>query len=296
MSTRMAAAEQISIWRERVETSFPGVFADRPGIPARLAQAMEYAVSAGGKRLRPTLVLASCHAAGGSEEQALPAALGIELIHTYSLIHDDLPAMDDDDLRRGKPATHVAFGEALGILAGDALHTLAFELLALAPLPEDRIVAQVLTLALAAGAAGMAGGQVLDLEAEGSQPTEASVGQIHRLKTGALLQASLELGAHAAGAEAEMIAELGRAGSEVGLAFQIRDDILDATASSDELGKTAGKDAAAGKATWPALVGLEESERRATTLASQALERLSELGPAAEPLRHLVRLAVDRRN
>ncbi|MBP7147208.1 MAG: polyprenyl synthetase family protein [Acidobacteria bacterium] len=254
---------------------------------------MRYSALGGGKRLRPLLVLAACRACGGDEEQALPAALAVEMIHAYSLVHDDLPAMDDDELRRGRPTTHVAFGEALAILAGDALQSRAFEMLARAR-PAERVAAQLAVLARAAGAPGMAGGQALDLLAEGRDVDEAGVEAIHRLKTGALLTACFRLGALAAGAPAPVVETLTAAGREIGLAFQIQDDVLDVTASTAELGKTAGKDQRASKATWPAVVGLDESRRRATELLASALARLAPLGPTAHPLVRLARQSVER--
>ena len=287
---------QLDLWRRLFSERAESLFSSRREIPGKLREAMSYAMMAGGKRLRPLLVLSSCRAAGGTDERALPAALAVEMIHTYSLIHDDLPAMDDDDLRRGRPTTHVIFGEAMAILAGDALHTMAFETLAGANLPAARIRAQVATLARAAGPGGMAGGQVLDLLAEGQEPSEELVSHIDRLKTGALLAASHRLGAEAAGGETSLLERLEEVGERVGLAFQMQDDILDQTATSEQLGKTPGKDQAAGKVTWPAVVGIEETGRRARMLVQQALDLLEPLGPRAAALRHLTRLAVERHN
>jgi geranylgeranyl pyrophosphate synthase len=216
------------------------------------------------------------------------------MLHAYSLVHDDLPAMDDDDLRRGRPTVHRAFDEATAILAGDALQTRAFEVLASAPLPPERVVAQVRTLATAAGTDGMAGGQQLDLNAEGLAASEALVTEIDRRKTGALLQAAFVLGAQAAGAAPDLVAALAKVGADVGLAFQIQDDLLDETATTAELGKTAGKDVAAGKVTWPAAVGRDESARRARVLLQGALARIEALGPRAAPLAELVRRTASR--
>ncbi|MCU0225069.1 MAG: polyprenyl synthetase family protein [Acidobacteria bacterium] len=284
-------------WRDLVEHGLAEAVAAPPGTcdaAAELVDAMRYALLGGGKRLRPLLTLAACRACGGAAEAALPAALAIELIHAYSLVHDDLPAMDDDDLRRGRPTTHKVYGEALGILAGDALQTRAFELLARAPLPGATVAQQVAALAAAAGPAGMAGGQALDLAAEGKPADADAVARIGRMKTGALLTACFELGALAAGAPPELRARLVRCGAQVGEAFQIQDDILDLTASTEQLGKTAGKDLAQGKATWPALVGLDAARRRTAALRDEALAELAELGPPAVPLAALVRAAVDR--
>ncbi len=289
------AETRFEAWRSLVTRELESTFAPRESCPEPLFEAMRYAMMAGGKRLRPLLVLASCAAAGGRDEDALPAALAIEMIHTYSLVHDDLPAMDDDDLRRGRPTTHVVYGEALAILAGDALHTYAFETLGASHLPPARVRAQLATLARAAGPAGMAGGQVLDLLAEGQEPNEGLVRQIHRLKTGALLAAAHRLGAEGAGAAAELATHFEAIGHKVGLAFQIQDDVLDVTSTTEELGKTVGKDEAAGKATWPALVGLEESKRRAKALMEEALAEIDGLEGDTAPLAFLVRKMVERR-
>jgi len=276
-------------WRARVD----GYLAARLASPVgdgspELLEAMRYAVLGGGKRLRPLFVLAAARAANGDPDAALPFAAAVELVHAYSLVHDDLPAMDDDELRRGRPTVHVVHGEAMAILAGDALQALAFETLAEAPLPPERIVTALRTLGQAAGALGMAGGQALDLLSEGRPPTEELVARIDRLKTGALIAASFRLGAEAAGASAELAARLEAAGRSAGLAFQVQDDILDATASTEVLGKTAGKDAAQEKATWVAAVGLAEARRRAAEAFAETRELLGPLGPPAEPLLRLV--------
>ncbi len=281
-------------WRTTFNKRMEQTLTPQGDIPEALLEAMRYAVMGGGKRLRPLLIQASCLAVGGHVTDALPAALAVEMIHSYSLIHDDLPSMDDDALRRGRPTTHVVYGEALAILAGDALHSFAFETLARASLPAKRIQALTATLARAAGPGGMAGGQVLDMLAEGEPASEESVSQIHRLKTGALLAASHRLGAEAGGAAPESADFFEKVGHKVGLAFQIQDDILDETATTEQMGKTVGKDQASAKATWPAVVGLEESARRAKTLTQEALEDLELYGDAAELLRGLVRLAVER--
>ena len=214
---------------------------------------MRYSLLAGGKRLRPILVLAAAEAVGGRSEQALPAAAAVEMIHTYSLVHDDLPSMDDDSLRRGVPTSHVVFGEAIAVLAGDALQAHAFRLLSepAEGLPPERALRALHVLATAAGTAGMVGGQVADLEAEGKAVTAENLEFIHRSKTGALLRASVEIGAIVGGADDANIAALSRYGEHIGLAFQIVDDVLDVTATSEALGKSAGKDERAGKATLP---------------------------------------------
>lgn len=287
--------QRLEAWRSKVEAALVAALEPVGESEPTLLRAMQHAVQAGGKRLRPLLVLATCEAAGGGVDDALPAAVAVELLHSYSLVHDDLPAMDDAQLRRGQLCTHVLFGEAIGILAGDALQTRAFELLTESHLPSDRVVRQVAVLARAAGVAGMAGGQVLDLAAEGrDQLREEEVLRIHRLKTGALLAGSLQLGALAAGASHDALERFINAGNALGLAFQIQDDVLDATSSDAVLGKTAGQDAVRGKATWPAVVGLEESRRRVTKLTQECLRHLEPLGERCEPLRELARRAAHR--
>jgi geranylgeranyl diphosphate synthase type II len=261
--------------------------------PAALHQAMRYSIFAGGKRLRPALVLASGQAAGGSFDDAAPAACAVEMIHTYSLIHDDLPAMDNDDLRRGRPTCHKAFGEALAILAGDALLTRAFEILTQTPRAEA-VPGIVRAIARGAGTQGMVGGQVLDLEGEGKTAALASVLAIHKWKTAALIAACCEAGALSGGASRGDFDKLGDYGRKIGLAFQIIDDILDVTSSPEALGKTPGKDARAGKATYPAVLGLERARREAHRLLGQALAALQGLGPRARTLEALAYFVVER--
>ncbi len=287
-------AAPLDAWRRLVDDGLASALPPAGGIAAPLPEAMRHATLGGGKRLRPLLVLAACHAAGGAVEDALPAALAIEMLHTYSLVHDDLPAMDDDELRRGRATVHVKYGEATAILAGDALQTRAFEVLAGAPLPPERVVAQVRTLARAAGVDGMAGGQQLDLLAEGAPAAAERVAAIHQRKTAALFAAALQLGAEAAGAPEQLVLALGRIGDRLGLAFQIQDDLLDQTGATADLGKTSGKDAASRKATWPAAVGREASERRVGELLDQVVDELATLGDRAEPLAALVRRTAHR--
>ena len=255
--------------------------------PADLGEAMRYAVLDGGKRLRPLLVLATAEAVGGDMAAALRAACAIELIHAYSLVHDDMPCMDNDVLRRGKPTVHVQFGEAQALLAGDALQTLAFELLT----PQDGSVspqvqaACVGLLARASGYQGMAGGQAIDLASVGHRLSEAQLRQMHRLKTGALLLCSVQMGAACGAAvSASVHAALQHFGEAMGLAFQVVDDILDVTADSATLGKTAGKDAAADKPTYVALMGLAPAQRLADELAAQAAQALQDTGLPTERL------------
>ena len=267
----------------------------RPEGPAhRLAEAMRYSVFAGGKRLRPILALMASDLCRGSRELALPPACATELVHTYSLIHDDLPAMDDDDFRRGRPSCHKAFDEATAILAGDALLTLAFEILARPPC-ERQAAALVATLARGAGVAGILAGQQADMDFTGQEPTAERVGFIHWHKTAALMGAALRLGALAAGAAGDTADRLGRFGELLGIAFQITDDALDVEATSEQLGKTAGKDAAKGKVTYPAVFGLAESRRRAAAFAEGAIAELEPFGPAADLFRDLARYVVGRR-
>ena len=271
--------------------------------PAGLGQAMRYAVLDGGKRLRPLMVLAAAQAVDAAESPAaLRAACAIELIHAYSLVHDDMPCMDNDVLRRGKPTVHVQFGEAQALLAGDALQTLAFELLT----PQDGSVSAVVQarcaglLARASGYWGMAGGQAIDLASVGRPLTEDQLRQMHRLKTGALLVCSVELGAACADAVTPSVRDaLIHFGQALGLAFQVVDDILDVTADSVTLGKTAGKDAAADKPTYVSLMGLEAAQRHADALAAQALQALEETGlndTSLQPLRALAAMVVRRQH
>jgi geranylgeranyl diphosphate synthase, type II len=256
--------------------------------PATIHRAMRYSVFAGGKRLRPVLALAAAEACGGKSERAIPAACAVECIHTYSLIHDDLPCMDDDDFRRGRPTNHKVFGEGVAVLAGDALLTLAFEILAKArPTARYSAAAQVTELAHAAGSRWLVGGQVADIEGEGRTLSGAGLRYIHRCKTAALLAASIRLGAMSANATPAQLRALTTFGRSVGLAFQIIDDILDVTQPSEKLGKTAGKDAAVQKATYPAVFGLEKSRveaRRLTRAAHHALVSFGEKGAVLRAL------------
>jgi len=247
--------------------------------PAVIHKAMRHSVFAGGKRLRPILCIAAAEACGGGAADAMPAACAVELLHTYSLVHDDLPAMDDDDLRRGRPTCHKVFGEAIGILCGDALLTGAFAVLATAkPTPRHSAAAMVGLLARAGDSRNLIGGQVLDLEGENQPATRASLKRIHEAKTAALLTASLQLGAMTANAAPRALAALAVFGHALGHAFQVIDDILDVTATSAELGKTTDKDAAAAKATYPAVIGLEASRREAARLTRRAHDALAPLG------------------
>lgn len=259
--------------------------------PKKLLEAMRYSLLAGGKRLRPLLVLCSCQACGGDRENAWPAALAVEYIHTYSLIHDDLPAMDDDDMRRGRPTLHKAFDEATALLAGDGLLTDAFSVLAKSRVNSSRMV---LELAMAAGACGMVGGQMLDVEADHLPPEEISLEVIHRAKTGRLFVAAAVLGGLAAAAPQKQIALLRRYGATMGHAFQVADDLLDVVGDPAVVGKNLGRDSARGKFTYVTRDGVDQTRAEANRLGQLAKEILSPLGPAADPLKTIVNKAVDR--
>jgi geranylgeranyl diphosphate synthase, type II len=264
--------------------------------PSSIHQAMRYSVFAGGKRIRPILCLETARIFDGDAAHALYPGCAIEFIHTYSLIHDDLPALDNDDLRRGKPTSHKKFGEATAILAGDGLLTLAFETIAAAPVLPERRVAMVTEIATAAGTVkGMVGGQVVDLESEGKQVEPEKLEYIHQSKTAALIRASVTSGALCAGAPLDDVARLRRFGETIGWAFQVTDDILDVEESSAALGKTAGKDIAQQKATYPAVFGLERSHKIAEELSAKAIAELQEYGERAERLRTIAEFLVLRR-
>ena len=284
----------LETWRARVDHALEAALALPANPEPRLAAGMRHAVLLGGKRMRPLLVHASGHACGADPDALDAPATAIELIHAYSLVHDDLPAMDDDALRRGQPTVHVAFGQATAILVGDALQSLAFQVLADAPVPDDRRVAMLHELAVAAGAGGMCGGQALDLAATGTGPGLQALERLHALKTGALIRAAVRLGAIAAGVDAATRERLDRFADALGLAFQVRDDLLDVEGDSATLGKTPGKDAAQDKATFPALVGVEASRERLRALSQTMEQALAGFGDSAGPLRTLARLAVER--
>ena len=293
--------------------------------PHSIHRAMRHSTFAGGKRLRPILVQEAARCVAGElPPGAADLGAAVEMVHTYSLIHDDLPALDNDDLRRGKPTCHVAFGEAIAILAGDALQTLAFQTIAELPAPSATVVAILREFAIAIGTGvgpvpgsdtvgalppGMIGGQVLDIEGEGQKPTAALVERIHRAKTGALITTSIVCGGllglgHCLGSPERIanmrctaedaIARLRTFGEKAGLAFQIIDDVLDMTQSSEQLGKTAGKDTATEKATWPAVFGIEQSRRDAAELIADAFAALEPFGETADPLKAVARYLVDR--
>ena len=256
---------------------------------------LRHSIFAGGKRLRPILCLAAAEACGGSAEAAMPAACAVECLHTYSLIHDDLPCMDDDDFRRGVPTCHKVYGDAVAVLAGDALQALAFELTAKTP-ENARYTAKdyILELAVTAGSLHLIGGQVMDLEGEGKRLPLADLRYVHESKTAALLTTSLKLGAMSAGASAEQLAAIHRFGWNIGLAFQVIDDILDVTQTSEKLGKSAGKDLATEKSTYPALLGLEASRAEAHRLTDEAMAALASFSTQGERLHQMAEYLVGR--
>jgi len=281
-----------------VERFLDGYLPPENAYPAAIHRAVRYSLFAPGKRLRPSLVLAAAEAVGGKDEDALAGAAAVEMIHTYSLIHDDLPSMDNDSLRRGRPTSHVVFGEAIAILAGDALLTHAFHLLATAPssLDSTRRLRAIGILAEAAGLTGLIGGQVVDLESEAVAVSAETLDFIHRHKTGRLISAATQLGANLGGAGDPTIEMLAHFGSGIGLAFQIVDDILDVEGDAASLGKTAGKDQQAAKATYPRLHGIESARRQAATLVEESIALITSLGSPAEPLRALARRILERRS
>ncbi len=272
----------------RTEAALEILIAGWDTAPARLVEAARYSLFAGGKRLRPALALGACELVLGEDTPALPAACALEMIHTYSLIHDDLPAMDNDDLRRGRPTSHRVFGEAAAILAGDALLTMAFDAAAAAGAEIVREIAQ------AAGIEGMVGGQLLDMDAEGRPASLEELRRIHACKTGALIRASVRCGALCGGASPAQLAALTLYGEQAGLAFQIADDILDVTGEAEKLGKNTGADAAHTKATYPGLLGLDGARRLASETVGAALEALSGFGAEADPFRALARFIISR--
>jgi geranylgeranyl diphosphate synthase, type II len=286
--------------RGLVNRALEGYLPAGRGPATRVAEAMRYSLFAGGKRLRPILCLAGAEAVGGDAGEALPVACALEMIHTYSLIHDDLPAMDDDDLRRGHPTCHKQFDEATAILAGDGLLTEAFRLMAdAAPRFEGREAALLEVMQLigqAAGYQGMVGGQMLDLEAEGKQVTLKELETIHRLKTGALLTAAVRAGALVAGGSRGEVTVLTAFGEKFGLVFQITDDLLDVEGEAAEMGKATGMDAKHGKATYPALLGADKARDWARRLMEEAVAGLAPLGERAEPLREIGRYLLARRS
>ncbi|MDQ2945520.1 MAG: polyprenyl synthetase family protein [Acidobacteriota bacterium] len=291
----MTIAQYLAQQQKRVDQALNQWVPPESAEPQSIHRAMRYSLFAGGKRIRPLLCMAAADAVSDSPEGIEAAACTLELIHTYSLIHDDLPALDNDDLRRGRPTCHKVFGDAMAILTGDALLTLAFEVLSRLPLNAERRVGLIMELATAAGTiGGMIGGQVADLEGEAQQPNERLLEEIHRAKTGALLRASLRMGGIYAGGDAQQLSLLSSYGEHVGLAFQIIDDVLDVEQPSEKLGKTAGKDAKQQKITFPAVYGLDRSRQMAEQERQSAHSALEPFGARADRLRELADLIVYR--
>ena len=292
--TNMDIKTYLTEQRQLVEGAMARFMLAEEGPFHRHMAAMRYSLFAGGKRIRPILCLAAGRTVSDApelDEMLLPVACALECIHTYSLIHDDLPAMDDDELRRGKPTNHMLYGEAGAILAGDGLLTWAFDLLSapVSPLPAEQRLALIHCIARAAGPLGMVGGQALDIENENQEVEFDTLRAIHRSKTGALIQASVAAGAIGAGASPEQLRQLGDYGAAIGLAFQIVDDLLNATATTEQLGKAAGSDAERGKATYPAFFGINQTRAKAREAVDAALGALSGFDHKAEPLRELAR-------
>jgi geranylgeranyl diphosphate synthase, type II len=293
----MNLREYLARQQQIVDAELDRLVPPETAAPQTIHRAMRYSLFAGGKRIRPILSMEAARVVSDHVDGVAAAACSLELVHTYSLIHDDLPALDNDDYRRGKLTNHKVFGDAMAILAGDALLTLAFEVLAGLDAPDSRKARLIYELATAAGTVGgMIGGQVADLEGEGKTPNPALLESIHRAKTGALLRGSLRMGAICAGANGEQYAALSHYGEHVGLAFQIVDDILDVEEPSESLGKTAGKDAAQHKITFPAVYGLEESHRMAEVECQRAHQVLAPFGERALRLHELADMIVHRKS
>ena len=296
--TVIAFQEWLKTHSERVESALDRLLDSQQTIPYRLHEAMRYAAQGGGKRIRPLLVYAAGQLGDQSSFQKTEmldaAAVAVECIHAYSLVHDDMPCMDDDDLRRGRPTVHKAFDEATALLVGDALQTRAFEVLANAPGDANQRLKLIACLAAASGSRGMAGGQAIDLESVGKKLDLPGLKQMHAMKTGALLSCAVELGGIAANLNAEQLTQLNQYSKALGLAFQIVDDVLDATADSQTLGKTAGKDAAANKPTYVTLMGLDYAQQQAKELQEIAMSSLDGFGNQAQALKDLALLVVNR--
>jgi farnesyl diphosphate synthase len=290
--------EWLATHSERAESALDRLLDSTQTIPHRLHEAMRYAAQGGGKRIRPLLVYAAGELgslpASQKTEMLDAAAVAVECIHAYSLVHDDMPCMDDDDLRRGRPTVHKAFDEATALLVGDALQTRAFEVLANASGEADQRLSMIQCLAAASGSRGMAGGQAIDLESVGKKLDLSGLKQMHAMKTGALLSCAVELGGIAANLNADQLIQLNQYSKALGLAFQIVDDVLDATADSQTLGKTAGKDAAANKPTYVTLMGLDYAQQQAKALQEVALNSLEGFGNQAQALKDLALLVVNR--
>jgi geranylgeranyl diphosphate synthase type II len=299
-STGMDIRQYLEQKREEVDRYLQSVIPSEKVMPATLHESMRYSLFAGGKRVRPILAIAAAEAVGSAGEAVLPVASSLELIHTYSLIHDDLPAMDNDDFRRGKPTNHKVYGEAMAILAGDALLTMAFELCtranALHGLDAARLVRLIQELAIGSGTAGMVGGQVLDIQAENQDIDLPTLQSIHKHKTGMLIRAAVRMGAITAGASATQLDDLTFYAEQIGLAFQIADDVLNVTGTREELGKNPNTDAQRGKKTYPTFYGVEGARQLAEDCVNRANDRLASFGAKADPLRELAHYITARRN
>lgn len=290
----MSTETLLEQWRARVEAALDAALPAADLAPQRLHQAMRYSVLGGGKRLRPMLVYAAGRCTGAAIDTLDAPAAAVEMVHAYSLVHDDLPAMDDDSLRRGQPTTHIAFDQATAILAGDGLQARAFQVLALADVPASTALGWLRSLAAAAGAPGMCGGQALDIDATGKQQSQAELERMHALKTGALIRSAVHMGALAGTEDAAILARLDHFADLLGLAFQVRDDILDIEADTATLGKTAGKDVAQEKSTYPALLGLDGARHYLQQLENRMQACLVAEGGNADALRALAHMAVHR--
>jgi geranylgeranyl diphosphate synthase type II len=295
---KISLEEYLETKKQLVDRALDGYLLVQDPDSSEIVEAMRYTLFAGGKRLRPVLCMASAEAVGGSAQTVLPAACALEMIHTYSLIHDDLPAMDDDDYRRGKPSNHKAFGEGIAVLAGDALLTEAFCLLSgnLAGISPQTALSVIHEIATAAGFQGMVGGQVADLRAEGEAVDMKRVQYIHTHKTQALITVSIRAGALIADAGEDDLIALSEYGKKMGLAFQIADDILDIESSREVLGKTTGSDEGHGKATYPALIGLEKSREEMRGLVEGALSEIRRFGEKADPLKMIAQFIAERKS
>lgn len=294
----MDVQQYLQQWKDRIDRTLEALLPAEEGRSSKLNQAMRYSVLGGGKRIRPILAIASCEAVGGETEGILPFSCALEMVHAYSLVHDDLPAMDNDDFRRGRPTTHRVYGDAMAILAGDALLAAAFQTIGrgasekhLDPTLALDIVREV---SLAAGFSGMVGGQAADMEFEGREVDLPTVEYIHTHKTGALILASVRTGAKFGRASPRQLEAVTKYGERIGLAFQIVDDVLNVTGERAELGKNIGTDEARKKATYPALVGVIESKRLAEGLVEEAISSIATLGKSADPLREIARYLVSR--
>ena len=299
-STSLDIRQYLERKREEVDGYLQSVIPSAETMPTTLHESMRYSLFAGGKRVRPILAIAAAEAVGKASDSVLPVAASLELIHTYSLIHDDLPAMDNDDFRRGKPTNHKVYGEAMAILAGDALLTMAFELCAGASsedgLEASRQVQLIRELAVGAGHVGMVGGQVLDIQAENQDIDLATLQSIHKHKTGMLIRAAVRMGAIAGGATANQLNELTVYAENIGLAFQIADDVLNVTGTREELGKNPNTDAQRGKKTYPTFYGVDGAKQLAEDCVNRANSRLESFGAKADPLRELARYITSRKN